>query len=164
MHTEQRPGVDGARPFLSEESETDMKRTRSLPSLAALVVAVLAFATAPSEARAQTQWNGYAPTYAAQPAAPAATAQPPIYYYPTNSGGWQGYAPATAWRYYDPAFGWREYIPGTALAPSAVAAAPAARPVIRASNAGRPISSTNREFGTGRNVHMHKPWLPNSPR
>ncbi|MDR3621075.1 MAG: hypothetical protein P4L85_17115 [Paludisphaera borealis] len=142
-----------------------MTRTRFLPSSAALIVAALAFAAMPSEASAQTQWNGYAPTYAAQPAAaaPAAAVQPPVYYYPTNPSGWQGYAPATAWRYYDPAAGWRDYTPGTAAAPSAVAAAPA-RPIFRASNAGRPISSTNREFGTGRNVHMHKPWLPNSPR
>jgi hypothetical protein len=132
-------------------------------SVTGLIVAALALATAPSVARAQTQWNGYAPVYAAPPAvtyyAPSYAA--PRYYAPApsspaNPRAWQGYAPSTSWRYYDPAVGWRAYTPGVVIAAPSV---PTGAPLTSLT----PNSTSNPEYGTGRTNHMIKPWLPPAP-
>jgi|GEM_PF-2400620 len=101
-------------------------------------------------------WNGYAPNtgwsgYAAT-AAPAPVAAPAA-----PSTAWNGYAPATGWRTYNPGASWRGYTPG-AVVPRAT--------VPRQSTTSAPTRfrpAHYREYGSGRNVFMHKPWLPNHP-
>ena len=125
-----------------------MKILPVIPSLA--LAAVLAV----SETRAQSvgPWAAYGPGASWSP--PAATPAPaPVPRAPTSVGtGWQGYAPATAWQAYQPQAAWTGYAPQYGWGTARQAAQP------RAGKA--PISSRNREFGTGRNVAMHKPWLP----
>ena len=138
-----------------------MRGSRNIFGLAVATTAVIGWALGAGigEAKAQSAapngWVTYAPapvqtapTTVVAPAAPAATAVAP---------GWQGYAPARAWTPYQPQTSWRYYAPqqGWVAAP-----APAAAPTATRSAA---IGPRNREYGTGRNVHMHKPWLPSHP-
>lgn len=136
-------------------------------------MAVVAFTTAfvPSEARGQVSagggrsggyapsWGGYNPGYVwggyapggwyaytpGTPVPPAATVSP-----------WTGYVPPTVGTRYAPATAWGGYAPGSVVIRQPVG------PVSRRRGPDfRP--STYREFGSGRNVFMHKPWLPNTP-
>lgn len=93
-------------------------------------------------------------------------------YVPSHAGGsqvppeiWRSYAPGSAWM--TPRYGvtarrpapstiWRSYsgIPGGGVFRSF------GRAIGRLRGGNQPISSMNLEFGTGRNVGMIKPWLP----
>jgi hypothetical protein len=112
---------------------------------------------------AGSPWSGYVTTY------------PWGGYMPTQP--WGGYGPGTvlppgsAWAGYAPATVWRGYVPvspaspvvGT-VAPRSVSAPVVTRSVQRDGWANYSIRQTTpahyREFGSGRNVYMHKPWLP----
>jgi hypothetical protein len=102
-------------------------------------------------------WVAYAPNgwtgYSAPAAAPRYVAPAP------SAGAWAGYYP-NAWYVYNPGVAWQGYAPAVTTAPRVVqplAASPSITP-----HYGR-IGNTYREFGTGRSVPLHKPWLPGSP-
>jgi hypothetical protein len=92
-------------------------------------------------------WAGYTAGTAPRYAAPAPT-----------SGGWDGYTP-NAWYGYNPGQAWRGYAPAVTAAPAAPA--PATTPSITP-HYGR-MGHAYREFGSGRGIPLHKPWLPGSP-
>lgn len=104
-------------------------------------------------------WSGYAPGYSWGSTAPsvggyAPQASAPVYSYTPSGTAWQGYTPGTAWQPYAPTTAWQGYTP----------AAPRAGRAPSGTMSSRPLSSANRDHGSGRNVHMHKPWLPSAPR
>lgn len=118
------------------------------------------------------------------PAWAQAPGQPGVVYGP------DGYVPGEAWRYYPPGSVWQGYSPGTPWRGYAPPAAPPAGtvyqppvatttppvavpglvyPQVRYVPQTRAVTTSRRtvqpayyrEFGTGRNIFMHKPWLPN---
>ncbi len=105
-------------------------------------------------------WSGYAPAYTWGSYAPNGyvTIAPA----PRPNAAWSGYAPATAWQGYQPGAAWQGYAPGRVV--TGYATAPGRTTVTpRSATTTRFTPSTYREFGTGRNVFMHKPWLPGQP-
>ena len=128
---------------------------------------------APPAAATGSGWYGYVPgrgwVVYAPPSSPAPGAAPaaPRAPLPSPPPGWAGYAPATAW---------------TGYAPASAPISPAVRPQYRRVYPPGPLrrSAANlavnhiapglsyaipsyREYGTGRNVPLAKPWLPPSP-
>jgi len=96
------------------------------------------------------------------------------------AAAWGGYSPAssppptgTAWRGYNPGTAWGGYTPTPSVTPGVIAGgyarpsqtAPAVRyapaPRVATSTSSRTSPAHYREFGSGRNVFLHKPWLPN---
>jgi hypothetical protein len=106
---------------------------------------------------------------------------PPVY---TTGNAWDGHAPANPWQNYWPGVSWGDYAPTAATTPprpaSSTTALPADMPVIvryqypryvpgsYSAAAPRARGGTSivkspafyREFGTGRNIFISKPWLP----
>lgn len=116
--------------------------------------------------RAPSSWTGYAPgqgwvTYSPYPVAPVPPAVPPTNVAPAparpRTNAWTGYAPARSWSGYNPGSAWGNYQPGRS-------AQAQARPVVPQPGVSRstmPVRPAHhREHGTGRNLHMHKPWAP----
>jgi len=113
---------------------------------------------------------------------------PPGY---TTGNAWGGYPAVNPWQNYYPGTSWTGYVPPAATVPprpATVVVRPPAPPVVAttvtpparyysqeyainpyAQAPATPGRATRlatapayyREFGTGRNVFMHKPWLPN---
>jgi hypothetical protein len=120
-------------------------------------------------------WYGYAPgggwVRYAPASAPAVTSSAPRTTVATSAvpPGWAGYSPAT---------GWTGYAPASSPTYPGVAVIPPARQVL-APGAGRRYAANQavnhiapglayaipsyREYGSGRNVPLAKPWLPSSP-
>jgi hypothetical protein len=105
-------------------------------------------------------------------------------------GPWRGYPPVSPWEGYRPGLPWAGYNPppATPAVPPTVVTQPVSPPPVvsrraapapgvvtrtqpatsttwrgfRLTNWGRPVTpSQYREFGSGRNVFLFKPWLPN---
>jgi len=128
--------------------------------------------------------SSFAPTARAQvPGQPGAGYGPGGY---APGQAWRYYPPGTIWEGYSPGTAWRGYAPpvvtttprptppvGTVyVSPTQPAQRyiyPQVTYVPQGTVAARPSTSSRlavppayyREFGTGRNVFMHKPWLPN---
>ncbi|SIN85748.1 hypothetical protein SAMN05444166_1296 [Singulisphaera sp. GP187] len=101
-------------------------------------------------------WNGYAPGYGWSGYSPNVYT-PPVSAQPAPKSTWRGDSLATARSGANAGVVRRFDRPGVVSQP---------RPAARA-NSTRTTKDFKpahyREFGTGRNVFMHKPWLPNQP-
>ncbi|MBX6312491.1 MAG: hypothetical protein IRY99_06165, partial [Isosphaeraceae bacterium] len=76
-----------------------------------------------------------------------------------RGAGWRGYTGSgAAWRGYTVGSAWRTYTPP----PSAPANFLTGQAGVYSSRVAAIPPSLYREFGTGRPVPLHKPWLPNS--
>ncbi len=133
-----------------------MKGSCGVWGLALAMVAGGAWGGPEAMAQSAAGWGSYSPNVAW--AAPVATTAPTTTVVNPGTSGWAGYAPATVWAPYQPQAAWTGYAPqaGWTTGP-AVASQPSPR-------LGGPIGSWNPEYGTGRTIAMHKPWLPASPR
>jgi hypothetical protein len=132
---------------------------------------LMALALGSTSAQAQTPvtgsgWGGYAPASTWGSATPAVTYAPAgtvaTFTPQPGSASWGGYAPYTNWNGYNPGVAWQYVDPRAGTRPAYVNTnvVPGAFP----RGYGSPVPSFNREFGTGRNVAMAKPWLPGSYR
>lgn len=116
------------------------------------------------------------------PAQPGVVYQPPGY---TTGEAWRYYPPGSVWQGYSPGTPWRGYAPpavttttpapaGTVYQPPVQVAqpnvvypqvtyVPQTRAVAQPGTTSRRTVAPAyyREFGSGRNVFLHKPWLPN---
>ncbi len=128
----------------------------------------------------------FAPAASAQVPGQPGTGYGPGGYVPGRA--WRVYPPGSIWEGYSPGTPWRGYAPpvvtttpppaGTVYAPPGVAAP--TQPIVRyvypqvtyvpqgtvstrtGTTSRRTVTPAfYREFGTGRNVFLHKPWLPN---
>lgn len=128
--------------------------------------------TAGAPVGAEPGWYGYVPgqgwvSYvppsapAVAPAAPSARTAVPV------APGWAGYAPATGWAGYAPASS--PYYPAPAVrAPRTLPADGSRRRAahVAVNNIAPQLAyalPAYREYGSGRNVPLAKPWLPASP-
>jgi hypothetical protein len=109
-----------------------------------------------------TAWSGYAPA-SAPAVSPGYTAPAPV----AVARGWAGYNPQAAWegyvasssRYNTPA-----YATGAAQLPGDGSRRRAASLFVNRINPGLAYTQpAYREYGSGRNVPLAKPWLPVSP-
>jgi len=143
-------------------------------------------ASAPAPAPAGTGWYGYVPGQGwvryVPPSTPAvspgaAGARSASSYAGATTPPAAGTAPAPGWAGYNPGPAWMGYAPASAGVRPAVRPAPSwgalpadgsrRRAANRFVNGNAPALSYTlpayREYGTGRNIPLAKPWLPASP-